>query len=79
MPKPKFICRLEDTLIDLYLSGYTNQTADAAMTDLIMPVETNDTGKLNVQPMVGEILLLVIRVSSLQGVLYGYYLPICRR
>ncbi|KAL8457914.1 hypothetical protein ACS0TY_034868 [Phlomoides rotata] len=47
MPKPQIICRLEDTLIDMYLSGYSNQTADAAATDLTMPVEINDTDKLN--------------------------------
>ncbi|KAG8378807.1 hypothetical protein BUALT_Bualt07G0023300 [Buddleja alternifolia] len=38
---------LEDTLIDMYLSGYSNQRNYVAASDMIMPVETNCTEKLN--------------------------------
>ncbi|KAL0318530.1 UNVERIFIED_CONTAM: hypothetical protein Sangu_2009200 [Sesamum angustifolium] len=38
---------LEDTLIDMFLSGYSNQTTYAAASDKSTPMETNDTEKLN--------------------------------
>ncbi|KAK4437287.1 hypothetical protein Salat_0062600 [Sesamum alatum] len=38
---------LEDTLIDMFLSGYSNQTTYAAASDASRPMETNDTDKLN--------------------------------
>ncbi|XP_011071920.1 uncharacterized protein LOC105157253 isoform X2 [Sesamum indicum] len=38
---------LEDTLIDMFLSGYSNQTTYAAAFDTLTPMETNDTKKLN--------------------------------
>ncbi|KAL0341462.1 UNVERIFIED_CONTAM: hypothetical protein Scaly_1808800 [Sesamum calycinum] len=38
---------LEDTLIDMFLSGYSNQTTYAAASDTSTPMETNDTEKLN--------------------------------
>lgn len=50
MPKQQVMCRLEDTLIDMYLSGYPNQTAYAAASDMTMPADTNGTDKLNAPP-----------------------------
>ncbi|XP_022886148.1 uncharacterized protein LOC111402218 [Olea europaea var. sylvestris] len=38
---------LEDTLIDMYLSGYSNQSTHAAASDMAMSVETSDTQQLN--------------------------------
>lgn len=48
MSELQFICRLEDTLIDMFLSGYSNQTTYAAASDMSMPVETNGLDNLNV-------------------------------
>lgn len=38
---------LEDTLIDMYLSGYSDQSTHAAASDMAMSVESNDTQQLN--------------------------------
>lgn len=38
-PKSSFV-RLEDTLIELYLSGYSNEAQNAA-SDVAMPMETD--------------------------------------
>ncbi|KAL3824874.1 hypothetical protein ACJIZ3_020903 [Penstemon smallii] len=38
---------LEDTLIDMFLSGYANQTTIAAPSDMSVPLESNCTEKLN--------------------------------
>lgn len=37
--------RLEDTLIDLYLSGYSNQAVEAGDDDVKAPLETEDADK----------------------------------
>lgn len=39
------MCRLEDTLIDLYLSGYNNPTVSAADT-VTVSLETDDVANL---------------------------------
>lgn len=47
MPKPQFICRLEDTLIDMFLSGYSSQATRVAASDTTMPVEISGSDSLN--------------------------------
>lgn len=39
--KPQLICRLEDTLIDMFLSGYPSQGAHVTGSDTTMPVDTD--------------------------------------
>lgn len=47
MTKLELICRLEETLINMYLSGYSNQTTYGAASDVTMPVATNGADELN--------------------------------
>lgn len=47
MPKSQFLCRLEDTLIDMFLSGYPSEATHADASDTTMPVEINGSDILN--------------------------------